>query len=65
MQNTKNKSKQITRLNLKNYHNIRTPFAFFDETGSLNDQKGGFRNYSFNIFEYKNIKNNIKNGPSS
>lgn len=29
-------------LNLKNYRRIRTPFAFFDETGSINDQVNRF-----------------------
>lgn len=29
-------------LNLKNYKKIRTPFVFFDETGSINDQANRF-----------------------
>lgn len=35
-------SPKITNYSLKNYHSIRTPFAFFDETGNLNDQKNRF-----------------------
>jgi len=29
-------------LNLNNYKKIRTPFVFFDETGSINDQANRF-----------------------
>lgn len=29
-------------LTLKNYKQIRTPFAFFDETGSINDKANRF-----------------------
>ncbi len=29
-------------LKLKNYKDIRTPFAFFDETGSINDKANRF-----------------------
>lgn len=32
----------IMVLTLKNYREIRTPFAFFDETGSINDQANRF-----------------------
>lgn len=35
------KAKNMT-LNLKNYRKIRTPFVFFDETGSINDQANRF-----------------------
>lgn len=36
------KDKKITCFNLADYHQIRTPFAFFDETGNLNDQKNRY-----------------------